>query len=74
MPAVGLYPFQWCWDSGPIALGWAAAGHWDLVGELLMVDLCLSEPAYPADAWARLGAGSAAERSAAYRRMRSCML
>jgi hypothetical protein len=29
VPAVGLYPFQWCWDSGPIALGWAAAGHWD---------------------------------------------
>jgi len=20
---------QWCWDSGPIALGWAAAGRWD---------------------------------------------
>jgi hypothetical protein len=29
VPAEGLYPFQWCWDSGPIALGWAAAGHWD---------------------------------------------
>jgi hypothetical protein len=29
VPAVGLYPYQWCWDSGPIALGWAAAGHWD---------------------------------------------
>jgi hypothetical protein len=29
VPAVGLYPFQWCWDSGPIALGWAAAGRWD---------------------------------------------
>jgi hypothetical protein len=28
VPAEGLYPFQWCWDSGPIALGWAAAGHW----------------------------------------------
>ena len=29
VPAHGLYPFQWCWDSGPIALGWAAAGRWD---------------------------------------------
>ena len=29
MPAVVLYPFQWCWDSGSIALGWAAAGRWD---------------------------------------------
>ncbi len=29
IPAEGLYPFQWCWDSGPIALGWAAAGRWD---------------------------------------------
>lgn len=29
VPAVGLYPYQWCWDSGPIALGWAAAGRWD---------------------------------------------
>jgi hypothetical protein len=29
LPAPGLYPFQWCWDSGPIALGWAAAGQWD---------------------------------------------
>jgi neutral trehalase len=29
VPAQGLYPYQWCWDSGPIALGWAAAGHWD---------------------------------------------
>jgi hypothetical protein len=29
VPAAGLYPFQWCWDSGPIALGWAAAGRWD---------------------------------------------
>lgn len=30
------------------------AGHWDLVAELLMVDLCLTEPAYPAHAWERL--------------------
>jgi hypothetical protein len=29
VPARGLYPFQWCWDSGPIALGWAAVGRWD---------------------------------------------
>ena len=29
VPAEGLYPYQWCWDSGPIALGWAAAGDWD---------------------------------------------
>jgi Trehalase len=28
VPAEGLYPYQWCWDSGPIALGWAAAGDW----------------------------------------------
>ena len=35
VPAQGLYPYQWCWDSGPIALGWAAAGHWDQAwGEL----------------------------------------
>jgi len=35
VPARGLYPFQWCWDSGPIALGWAAAGDWDVAwGEL----------------------------------------
>ncbi|HUF83721.1 MAG TPA: trehalase family glycosidase, partial [Acidimicrobiia bacterium] len=24
-----LYPYQWCWDTGPIALGWAAASEWD---------------------------------------------
>ena len=29
VPAIGLYPYQWCWDSGPIALGWASAGRWD---------------------------------------------
>ncbi len=29
VPAEGLYPYQWCWDAGPIALGWAAAGRWD---------------------------------------------
>jgi hypothetical protein len=29
VPAEGLYPYQWCWDSGPIALGWAAAGAWE---------------------------------------------
>lgn len=29
VPSEGLYPYQWCWDSGPIALGWAAAGRWD---------------------------------------------
>jgi mannosylglycerate hydrolase len=29
VPAEGLYPYQWCWDSGPIALGWAAADRWD---------------------------------------------
>ena len=35
VPAEGLYPYQWCWDSGPIALGWAAAGRWDRAwGEL----------------------------------------
>jgi hypothetical protein len=35
VPAEGLYPYQWCWDSGPIALGWAAAGRWDAAwGEL----------------------------------------
>ena len=40
VPAQGLYPYQWCWDSGPIALGWAAAGRWDRAwGEL---DLLLS--------------------------------
>ena len=32
------------------------AGHWDLVGELLIVDLCLREPSYPAHAWQRLAA------------------
>jgi hypothetical protein len=30
------------------------AGHWDVVAEMLMVDLCLTEPAYPAPAWERL--------------------
>jgi Trehalase len=29
VPAEGLYPYQWCWDTGPIALGWAAVGRWD---------------------------------------------
>ncbi len=29
VPAVGLYPYQWCWDTGPIVLGWAAVGEWD---------------------------------------------
>jgi glycogen debranching enzyme len=29
VPALGLYPYQWCWDTGPIALGWASAGRWD---------------------------------------------
>ena len=29
VPSDGLYPYQWCWDSGPIALGWAAAGRWN---------------------------------------------
>lgn len=27
------------------------AGHWDLVAEMLIVDLCLTEPDYPASAW-----------------------
>lgn len=30
------------------------AGHWDLLGELLIVDLCLTEPGYHPDAWAAL--------------------
>jgi hypothetical protein len=35
VPAVGLYPYQWCWDTGPIVLGWAAVGEWDQAwGEL----------------------------------------
>ena len=35
VPAEGLYPYQWCWDSGPIALGWAALDDWDQAwGEL----------------------------------------
>jgi hypothetical protein len=29
VPQQGLYPYQWCWDTGPIALGWAAAGRWE---------------------------------------------
>jgi hypothetical protein len=29
VPAQGLYPYQWCWDTGPISLGWAAAGRWE---------------------------------------------
>lgn len=28
VPAPGLYPYQWCWDTGPISLGWAALGDW----------------------------------------------
>jgi hypothetical protein len=39
VPAEGLYPYQWCWDSGPIALGWAALGEldraWDELESLL---------------------------------------
>ncbi len=35
VPAEGLYPFQWCWDSGPIALGWAAVGRWDMAWQEL---------------------------------------
>lgn len=27
------------------------AGHWDVVAEMLIVDLCLAEPGYPAPAW-----------------------
>lgn len=30
------------------------AGHWDVVGEMLMVDLCLTEPDFPVAAWERL--------------------
>jgi hypothetical protein len=30
------------------------AGHWDVVVELLLVDLCLTEPGYPAQTWKRL--------------------
>jgi neutral trehalase len=29
VPARGLYPYQWCWDSAPISLGWASMGRWD---------------------------------------------
>ncbi|MFI5048128.1 MAG: hypothetical protein ACHQIG_13760, partial [Acidimicrobiia bacterium] len=29
VPAPGLYPYQWCWDTGPIALGWAALGDFE---------------------------------------------
>jgi hypothetical protein len=29
VPALGLYPYQWCWDTGPIVLGWASVGEWD---------------------------------------------
>jgi hypothetical protein len=35
VPAEGLYPFQWCWDSGPIALGWAATGRWEMAWQEL---------------------------------------
>jgi len=39
IPAHGLYPYQWCWDTGPIALGWAARGNfahaWDEIESLL---------------------------------------
>ena len=35
VPAIGLYPYQWCWDTGPIVLGWASVGEWDQAwGEL----------------------------------------
>ena len=35
VPALGLYPYQWCWDTGPIVLGWASVGEWDQAwGEL----------------------------------------
>jgi neutral trehalase len=29
VPARGLYPYQWCWDTGPIVLGWASVGEWE---------------------------------------------
>jgi glycogen debranching enzyme len=29
VPAIGLYPYQWGWDTGPIVLGWASLGEWD---------------------------------------------
>jgi neutral trehalase len=35
VPARGLYPYQWCWDTGPIVLGWASVGDWEQAwGEL----------------------------------------
>ena len=35
VPTIGLYPYQWCWDTGPIVLGWASVGEWDQAwGEL----------------------------------------
>jgi neutral trehalase len=35
VPAIGLYPYQWCWDTGPIVMGWASLGEWDQAwGEL----------------------------------------
>ena len=37
------------------------AGHWDVVAELLVVDLCLAQPAYPAPAWTRLRAAQHAD-------------
>ncbi|MFJ1705940.1 DUF6895 family protein [Kitasatospora sp. NPDC088346] len=33
---------------------WLEVGQWDLVGELLIVDACLAEPAGTGDAWPRL--------------------
>src|SRR5262245_54002433 len=35
VPAHGLYPYQWCWDTGAIVLGWASVGEWEQAwGEL----------------------------------------
>lgn len=38
---------------------WADLGHWDLLGELLVVDACLPAPTLDADLWTRYAAAQA---------------
>lgn len=38
---------------------WAVIGHWDLLGELLVVDACLPRPALDAGIWERYAAAQA---------------
>lgn len=47
---------------------WAAIGHWDLLGELLVVDACLPRPALDAEVWERYAAAQAPDGAMPVRR------